>query len=270
MKILALIPARGGSKGIPNKNLLRLGGKSLVAIAGECAKASGMFSRIVCSTDSKAIAESAGCEVLDRPPGLATDEAPMLGVVRHAIDAIPCDAVMILQPTSPLRTPEQIQEAVQLFRGGAHSVVSVSPVPKRFAPDYVMRLDGDGRLINYTIRGKSLSRRQDAAEVYERNGTLYLVRCDVVRSGSLYGHKSIPLVLSAEESLTIDDERDWAECQRRFAGYAANACEECGGRLRVYSSRQKGTLQQRYVECVGCGHRPAARYVPRSAILQTT
>lgn len=262
MKLLALIPARGGSKGIPDKNLLRLGSRTLVQIAADCAKASEIFARVVCSTDSGRIAEACGCEVLDRPRGLATDEAPMLEVVRHAIDAHPCDAVMILQPTSPLRTTEHLQQAAKLLTGGVHSVVAVTAVPKRFSPDYLMRLDGEGRLINHSIRGKGLTRRQDAPEAYERNGTLYLVRSDVVRSGSLYGHRSVPYVMSPEESLTIDDQRDWLECQRRFGGAVSRRCPECQGRMRIRTSRPKGSLRQQYHECLECGHRPEPTTIP--------
>ncbi len=148
MKTLGIIPARGGSKGIPNKNLLQLGGKPLIAYTVEAARASGVIDRLILSTDSEAIAEigrSLGVEVpFMRPPELASDDAPMLPVVQHAVSQMEqsgwvADIVVLLQPTSPLRRPERIQQAVELLKSSdCSSVVSVTEIPEMFAPQKAM------------------------------------------------------------------------------------------------------------------------------------
>ncbi|MBI2055590.1 MAG: acylneuraminate cytidylyltransferase family protein, partial [Candidatus Sungbacteria bacterium] len=126
MKILGIIPARGGSKSIPRKNIKELGGKPLIAWTIEAAKKSGVFDRIILTTDDSEIAEVGrewGVEVpFMRPNELAEDHTPTLPVIQHTLawlednESYEPDAVMILQPTTPFRQPHHIQEAVQLFR----------------------------------------------------------------------------------------------------------------------------------------------------------
>ncbi len=231
--VLALVPARGGSKGIPDKNMRPLAGRSLLEYAAEAAAASGVVDRSVLSTDSERVAAEgrrAGLEVpFLRPSALARDDTPMLPVIEHALDALEHDGwaaevVLLLQPTSPLRRPEHIRAAVQQLRdSGADSVVTVVELPRHFSPDYVMRVD-DGRLVPFLAEGGSVTRRQDARPAFVRDGTVYAFWSRTVReTRSIYGRDCRPLVLSARDSMTIDAPDDWNEAERRLraAGSAA-------------------------------------------------
>jgi len=213
MRVLAVIPARGGSKGIPDKNLARVCGRPLLAYTADAAKASTRVTRTIVSTDDDRIAECArslGLEVpFMRPASLAGDETPMLPVLQHALDAMDArgfaaDAVVLLQPTSPLRRAEHIDAAIDsLERAGADSVVSVVEVPHQFNPVSVMRIE-DGWLKPF-LDAPTVTRRQDKPRVFARNGPAVLaVLANVVKGGSLYGTRSWPLGMSAEESLDVD------------------------------------------------------------------
>ncbi len=231
--VLALVPARGGSKSMPDKNMRPLAGRTLLEYAAEAAAASGVVDRSVLSTDSERIAAEgrrAGLEVpFLRPAALAGDDTPMLPVIEHALDALEHDGwaaevVLLLQPTSPLRRPEHIRAVVQQLRdSGADSVVTVVELPRHFSPDYVMRVD-DGRLVPFLAEGGSVTRRQDARPAFVRDGTVYAFWSRTVReTRSIYGRDCRPLVLSARDSMTIDTPDDWNEAERRLraAGRAA-------------------------------------------------
>jgi CMP-N,N'-diacetyllegionaminic acid synthase len=222
MQVLGIIPARGGSKGIPNKNLRLLAGRPLLAYTVDAARASRRLSRVVLSTDDRSIADagvSLGVDVpFLRPSDLASDDAPMLGVLQHAMQAVSrdgfvADAIVLLQPTSPLRRPEHIDGAIDMLESsGADSVVSVVEVPHQFNPVSVMTLDA-GRLRPFSD-GPLVTRRQDKPRVFARNGPAVLaVRAAVLERGSLYGDDCRPLVMSAEESIDIDvaADLDYAE-----------------------------------------------------------
>jgi CMP-N-acetylneuraminic acid synthetase len=217
MNVLGVIPARGGSKGIPNKNLALLCGRPLLAYTADAAKASTRLTRTIVSTDDERIAECAKSLGLDvpfmRPSPLAGDDAPMLPVLQHAIDTLKADGfaadiVVLLQPTSPLRRGEHIDAAVDwLERTAADSVVSVVEVPHQFNPMSVMRIE-EG-LLKPFLDGPTITRRQDKPRLFARNGPAVLaVRATVIREGSLYGKTSWPLGMSAEDSLDIDTPLD--------------------------------------------------------------
>jgi CMP-N-acetylneuraminic acid synthetase len=208
MEILGLIPARGGSKGIPRKNLVRLAGKPLLAYTCEAARASRLLSRAVVSTDSTEIADMAleyGVEApFIRPAELARDETPMLNVILHALDELgEPDAIVLLQPTSPLRRAEHVDGAIGVWlETGADSVVSVVLVPHAFTPGSLLSLGGDGRLAPL---GGAAPRRQDKPRLYARNGPAVLVvKPSVLRAGSLYGRDSRAFLMNREDSLDID------------------------------------------------------------------
>lgn len=222
--VLGIIPARGGSRGLPGKNLRPLAGQSLVARAGAVARASGVIDRVVLSTDSPAIAEEgrrAGIEVpFMRPATLAADETPMLAVLRHAVEALEADGwtpaiIVLLQPTSPLRRPAHVREAVTRLRdSGADSVVSVVELPRHLSPDYVMRIT-DGELKPFLPEGERITRRQDARPAYVRDGTVYAFwRATLARHDSIYGARCLPLIVAADESVTIDVPADWEAAER--------------------------------------------------------
>ncbi|OFW04187.1 MAG: hypothetical protein A3I61_09380 [Acidobacteria bacterium RIFCSPLOWO2_02_FULL_68_18] len=219
MKILGVVPARGGSKAIAGKNLTPVAGRPLLAYTAEAARASTRLTRVVVSTDDPAIAEAAralGLEVpFLRPAALAADDTPMLPVLQHAArelarQGFSADAVVLLQPTSPLRRAEHIDRAIDMLeQTGADSIVSVVEVPHQFTPVSVMRLDGE-RLSPY-LGDASVTRRQDKPRIYARNGPAVLaVRTRVLERGSLYGDDCRPLVMAAGESIDVDDSEDLA------------------------------------------------------------
>lgn len=202
MDVLGLIPARGGSRGIPGKNLASVAGRPLIAWTVEAALAAGTLARVVVSTDDPEIASAAGCEVLARPPELAGDETPMLDVVLHALGALlGFDAVCVLQPTSPLRRAEHVDAAVGLL-GDADGVVSVVEVPHQFRPESLMALEG--AWLVPVVAGAPV-RRQDKALVYARNGPAVLVvRAAGLADRGLYGGDLRPYLMVAEDSVDVD------------------------------------------------------------------
>ncbi len=216
MNVLGVIPARGGSRGIPNKNLAPLCGRPLLAYTADAAKASTTLTRTIVSTDDERIAacaKSLGLDVLMRPSLLAADDTPMLPVLQHAIEAMRAggfttDIVVLLQPTSPLRRGEHIDAAVVwLQRTRGDSIVSVVEVPHQFNPTSVMRLD-DG-LLKPFLDAPTATRRQDKPRLYARNGPAVLaVHARVIEGGSLYGNETWPLVMTPEESLDVDTPLD--------------------------------------------------------------
>jgi CMP-N-acetylneuraminic acid synthetase len=222
--VLALVPARGGSKGIPGKNVRPLAGHSLLYYAAQAAAASGVVDRMILSTDSTEIAAEgrrAGLEVpFVRPAVLAQDDTPMLPVIEHAVSELSAtgwepEIVVLLQPTSPLRTGAHVREAVQMLREtGADSVVTVVEVPRHLSPDYVMRID-DGVLKPFLPEGARVARRQDARPAYSREGTVYACwRRTIDRFGNIYGDNCRPLVIDASQSVSIDSPADWDAAER--------------------------------------------------------
>ncbi|MEZ4589032.1 MAG: acylneuraminate cytidylyltransferase family protein [Gemmatimonadales bacterium] len=222
-RVLGLVPARGGSKGVPDKNSRQLAGKPLLEYVVEAAAASGVVDRLVLSTDDRGIAELGerlGMEVpFMRPPDLATDSAPMLPVIQHAVRAIEAsgwevEVVVLLQPTSPLRRGDEIRRAVELLQSSeGDSVVTVQQVPPHLSPDYVLQVDG-GLLMPFLPEGERCTRRQDVRPAYYRDGTVYCTRKRVIESGSIYGARCVPLLMPRGASLSIDTEEDWSEAER--------------------------------------------------------
>ena len=219
MSIVAVIPARAGSKGIPRKNLVRIVGRPLIAYAIEAAQNAASADRVLISTDDSEIADVArelGAEVpFLRPAELANDAAPMLGVMRHALawlesEGVAVEALVLLQPTSPLRTGRHVEEAIALFRSApASSVVSVVEVPHRFNPVSVMKLSAQGTLVPFLGDQIIAIRRQDKPNAYARNGPAVLIsHPDTLRSGQLYGASCLPYLMSEEDSLDIDTPQD--------------------------------------------------------------
>ena len=213
MNVLGVIPARGGSKGIPTKNLAPLCGRPLLAYTADAVNDSSKLTRTIVSTDDKRIADCArslGLEVpFIRPSSLAADDAPMLPVLQHAISALRVDGfdtdmVVLLQPTSPLRRGQHIDAAIDwLQRVRGDSVVSVVEVPHQFNPISVMRVD-EG-LLKPFLETSAPTRRQDKPRLFARNGPAVLaVHARVIEDGSLYGDESWPLIMTPEESLDID------------------------------------------------------------------
>jgi N-acylneuraminate cytidylyltransferase len=222
--VLALIPARSGSKGLPDKNLRPLAGHSLIEYAARAARESAVVDRAVLTTDAEDMAvegRRVGLEVpFLRPPHLAQDDTPMKPVIEHALaslarDGFEPDIVLLLQPTSPLRTPDHLRVAVRMLRESrADSVVSVVELPRHLSPDYVMRIESGG-LQPFLPEGARVTRRQDARPAYVRDGTIYAFWTRTLTGqGSIYGARCLPLIVDAAASITIDSAADWDAAER--------------------------------------------------------
>lgn len=230
MKVLGIITARGGSKGVPGKNLKTLAGKPLLAYTVEAARACAALDRVILSTEDPAIAEAGralGCEVpFIRPAELSRDDTPHLPVIQHAAawmqnqGGYQPEAVMVLQPTSPLRTAADIAAAVALLESsGADSVLSVSEVPAHSHPSRTLRVDADGLAVLFAtgepVRHR-VNRRQDLPEAWVMNGAIYACRTGVLfgPNPSLYGDRVVAYRMPVERSISIDDMDDWAAAER--------------------------------------------------------
>jgi CMP-N,N'-diacetyllegionaminic acid synthase len=229
--ILGVVTARAGSKGIPGKNTKLLAGKPLITYTIESAQSSGVFDRLVLSTNDEGAAEIArglGCEVpFTRPAELCTDDAPHLPVMRHAVawlrdeQRYEPDWAMILMPTSPFRQPRHIAEAVALANeSGADSVVSVDEMPAHFHPLRALTVDGEGWARLYPgdqpVKRRPV-RRQDMPPAWVFNGAIYLFRTSLLFDPvepSLYGDRVAAYVTPPPYGHNIDNSDDWAEAER--------------------------------------------------------
>lgn len=214
MSTFALIPARGGSKGLPGKNVRRLAGLPLLEHSLRLAALCPEVDRAVVSTDSEeiaAVARAAGGEVLLRPAELAADDAPMLPVLRHAADAFPeYELVLLLDPTSPGRLPEDVTEAHRLLAAHpeADGVVSVSE--PSFNPLWHAVVDRAGYLEPLVPGARAYARRQDVPRVLRINAALYLFRASFLRGETETWMNGRHLILEIPEARAfhIDSEGD--------------------------------------------------------------
>jgi N-acetylneuraminate synthase/N,N'-diacetyllegionaminate synthase len=213
--VLALIPARGGSKGIPRKNLTPLLGRPLIAWTIDAARRARSVQRVVVSTDDDEIAEAAlaaGAEVpMRRPAALASDTTPGIDPVLHAVswleehEGYRPEFVLILQPTSPLRTADDIDAAAgELRRRQADALVSVSRMGHPLA--WTSRLSADGVLVDFHGEHREETDRQSAEERFVQNGAIYIVRRELlVERRTLYAERTLAYVMPAERSLDLDE-----------------------------------------------------------------
>lgn len=223
--MIAIIPARGGSKGVPGKNRRLFLGSSLIRRAAFSVQ--GLTGHVYVSTDDPLIAAEARTftNVIMRPPELGRDDTPMLAVIQHAIGelkeksfAIGWETLAILQPTAPLRTTVHVRAAMDLLaNSGADSVVSVVEIPAHSHPYQVVDIQEDRLRPWATFAAVEMddmpTRRQATSPVYVRDGTIYLIRRSVIEAGSLYGARCIPLIIPSFESATIDTEEDWVRAE---------------------------------------------------------
>ena len=220
-KVLAIIPARGGSKGIPRKNIVPLLGKPLFAYTAEAALKSKFINRAILSTDDeriKKIALKYGLEVpFIRPKNLSGDKVSGLQVIKHAvrtvykIDGYSPDTIIVLQPTSPLRKTKHIDEAIKIFHeNNADSLVSVTKVDHKYNPYSVMKLNKDGTLQSFLDFDEKKNLRQLKPVFYARNGAAIYIctqKC-LMENNSLFGEKILPYYMEKNESIDIDDVLD--------------------------------------------------------------
>jgi len=226
IRVLGLIPARGGSKSIPHKNITPLGGKPLIAWTIEAARNSRL-DRVVLSSDDPAIIEAAeavgGIEVpFVRPAALAADTTPGIDVVIHAVEWLrghedyQPDAVMLLQPTSPLRRSKHIDEAIELYvERGADSLVSVVKAPHNMIPESLMRINDGGWLEPVVPFDERNNIRQKKPAYYARNGAaIYLFSTGLLlEEQTMYGHRLAAYEMAREESIDIDEPFDLKICE---------------------------------------------------------
>jgi len=192
--ILGIIPARGGSKGIPRKNLKKLCGKPLVVWTIEAAKKSKLLDQFVVSTEDEEIAEVSrkyGAEIAHRPPELAKDETPILAVLQDILKKIDADVVVLLNPTSPIRNPSLIDHCIRRFLDGTADSLAT------------------GFMCKYKEYGTYDGRRQDIVGFFYDDGNIYITKADLVRKGNRFGKKIERVILDKEQNVDIDDDFDF-------------------------------------------------------------
>ncbi|MCL6598715.1 MAG: acylneuraminate cytidylyltransferase family protein [Alicyclobacillus macrosporangiidus] len=234
--VLAVIPARGGSRGVPRKNLRMVAGKPLVAWTIEEGHKSKYIDRLILSSEDPEIIETAkrwGCETpFIRPAHLARDDTPGTAPVLHAVNEVPgYDYVVLLQPTSPLRLAEDIDRCLEsCVHHGRPSGVTVTEVDK--TPYWMFHLDGDMRLSPVLPNEVIPSRRQEIPPVYALNGAVYVAEIDWFRATrSFVTHDTVATVMPKERSLDIDTEFDV-----RIADFLLRERTEAGRHHYVHTS----------------------------------
>lgn len=234
MRVLGLIPARGGSKGVPRKNVRTLGGKPLLGHTVAAAQAATRIGRVLVSTEDEEIADvarSLGAEVpFLRPAALAQDDTPMLPVVVHAVETMVAegwapDAVCLLQPTFPFRRPQDIDACIEALESNeADCVISVHRVPHQFNPHWVYVDGPDGSLRLSTGEAEPIPRRQELPSAFHRSGSVYVSSASVIMGrGTLYGDRVVGYETPAEGGCNIDTMDDWAEAEALMAARGDDA-----------------------------------------------
>jgi len=217
-KILAVIPARGGSKGVPGKNIRDLGGKPLIAWAIDAAKKSEYIDRLILSSEDEeiiSVARTCGCEVpFVRPPELAADDTPGIAPVLHAVGAVEekYDYLVLLQPTSPFRQAKDIDGAIRrCIENKADSCVSVMEVEKH--PAWMFHLADSGYLT--PILNAEATHRQQSEPVYALNGAVYVVgiRALIEQEKLIFKNTTLAYSMPPERSMDIDTLFDFTLCE---------------------------------------------------------
>jgi len=213
-KYLAIIPARGGSKRLPNKNILNLNGKPLIVWSIEAAKRSRYIDTIVVSSDSDEIlniAKEYGIDIIKRPNELATDTASSIDVIKHVIENYPnYEYIVLLQPTSPLRNEKHIDEAIELLeKKNADAVISVCEMDH--SPLWSNILPEDLSMKNFLKEEIKNKRSQDLPKYYRLNGAIYICKTDkFLEKNTFFLDKNIyAYVMDRKSSVDIDDEIDF-------------------------------------------------------------
>lgn len=226
MKILAIIPARGGSKGVPRKNIKLLGDKPLIAYSIEAAINCKYITDVFVSTEDSEIAnvvEKFGVRIpFLRPKELAQDTTPTLPVLQYTINELEkqgkvYDAICLLQPTSPFRTSVDLDKAIAKFiEKETDSLVSVLEVPHEYNPHWVFESNQEGNLAISTGEKDIIARRQELPKAYHRDGSIYLTKIDVLKKGSLYGSSIAYVKSNIKRYVNIDTMKDWEIAEEKY------------------------------------------------------
>ena len=220
MRIMALIPARGGSKGIPHKNIFPVLGKPLIRYTVEQALAAFPAGDVFVTSDSDEILSQCGGvkknNLIRRPDDISADKSPILPAIIHALEMSSenYDAVCLLQPTSPVRPPALLPQCIAAFeKHRPDSLFTVTEIPARFNPQTVITVDVDGFAEPLTFE---YLRRQDLRPAYYRTGQVYMTTTRTVHAGSLYGRRVIPIIRTDPRELINIDTPEDLESFRRF------------------------------------------------------
>ncbi len=224
MTILCIIPARGGSKGVPGKNIKLLNGKPLLAYTSEIALRSKLLTKVIVSTDDVNISNHAKNLKLEvpflRPVELAQDNSPTIDTLIHALrwysnQNIFFDAVCVLQVTSPFRTVKFLDNAIEKFiNSGCDALVSVQKVPHEYNPHWTFEVNSEGNLTIATGDTKIIPRRQELPLAYHRDGSIYITKSNVIlEQNSLYGNSIAYIESDPEFYVNIDTPEDWEKAE---------------------------------------------------------
>ncbi len=225
--VIGLIPARGGSKGVPGKNMRKITGRPLIDFSILAAQQSNYIDGVYVSSDDPAIlqhAQAMGATAIVRPGEFATDTAPAVAVIEHFIGTLPNALlqqdlyIVYLQPSSPLRTARHIDDALELMlSANAQSLMSVSEAEK--SPFKMFTLDANRRLQSLFDEKLSNARRQDLPAVFAPNGAIYVFRVSEFKArGGFPSNGSTPFVMNAINSLDIDTEEDIRHAEMILGG----------------------------------------------------
>jgi len=217
--VLAVVPARGGSRGVPRKNIRLLGGHPLLAYTIAAGRASAYLTDLLVSTEDPEIADVArdyGADVIERPVELATDEAPTAPVIQHAMALAEertgrtYDYVLTLQPTTPFRLGTDVDKAIELLGEVSDPDASVTSVVRIYDahPIRIQRVE-DGRMQPYIEGAVQPTRRQELPPAYLRNGAIYLAHRHTVVGGSVWAARELPYEMPPERSVNIDEPLDF-------------------------------------------------------------
>jgi len=215
---VAIIPARSGSKGVPNKNLRKLWGISFIGLASICARKANIFNKIILSTDSIEYANEGrryGCEVpYLRPPHLSEDKSTILDVIKDIILKLDKSDewknIVLLEPTSPLRTPEIVRKCFELYQSeSADSCFTVSKVPIKYHPRKQLKFDPEGKDLSLYSNSKNMViNRQELDQTYIRNGAAYVFQKECfLKGGDIIGRKNRALIIN-NKMISIDSYKD--------------------------------------------------------------
>ncbi len=221
MSILGIIPARGGSKGIPKKNLVKILDKSLLHYAINAAKKSHYIDKYYVSTDDEEIslaAKELNSSVIQRPIELASDTSKSIEVIKHAINfvekekSIYPEILVLIQPTTPFRDSSDIDRAIEIIKKkNCDSVVSVAQTPSHFNFEWQLKINSNGflKMIDESSLSKMATQRQKLTNTYFRNGAVYISKVDVIKKyNNIYGNNSVPYVMPLKKSINIDSYDD--------------------------------------------------------------